>query len=685
MAKQLSQSLADIRMRSLAWLAIALAAAGCCSTDKPAHEMPALPAVTSTSCLPAPTAKAYWIAQQPGPNPLNGDIVAGPTRLSPTGIAQQNLPNQSSPNNPQIVAFPPPASPDLAPAPLQTSVAVTCVAVTNGAATGVRAVSADVEVVEGSGQQVAAQPYPAPQSPSVAPLPPAVLATAAPSPPAETVPAPHPRRLEVPKELPGASAPQINLPPMDHPRERSDAVAKLFPPLAPLGNEYQATALPQGAPLSLYDLEQMAQQYSPQIRQAAADVRSAEGNAVQAGLYPNPTFGFEDDAINEGRTAGQPGGFFDQTIKTGGKLELAKAAAEIDVQNAQVALRKAHSDLASKVRGAYFATLVAQENVRVSHSLARFSDEAYNVQVDMVKGGQAAAYEPLQLRVLAYQARSSLVQARNRYVSAWKQLAAAIGLPGMPPTPLAGGVDAPVPVVRYDAALAHILATNSDVITAENTLRQSQINLRLAQVNRIPDLDARVLVQHDYTTPPLGTMVGVSVGGPLPLWDHNQGNIMAAEGAMMKATEGPHFARDDLTSRLADAYERYQDNLKIIEMYRRWMLPDQVQAYRGAYQRHQTEPGVVAFADVVTAQQTLATTITAYVTQLGTLWQAVVDVGSLLETDDLLRMGDTLPVPPVPDLASLCPLPCCHATQPAAGWLGGDGQWPALAPGEKAQ
>jgi cobalt-zinc-cadmium efflux system outer membrane protein len=576
---------------------------------------------------------------------------------------RQSLPDPQTPGNPQIVALP----------PMVSDLSITATATGREPAEPVRQASAAVDAPPAIG-------------PPAIPLENVQLAAAG-APAAEPIPAPHPRRLEVPPELPGANAPQIRLPPLDreHAAERAAAVAKLFPPLPPLGAEYQATALPQGTPLTLDDLEQMARQYSPDLRQAMANVRSAEGAMIQAGLYPNPTVGYESDDVGQGLTAGQQGGFVDQTIKTGGKLQLAKAAAEMDVANAQVALRKAQSGLAAKVRGAYFSTLVAEENVRVSHALARFSDEAYNVQVDMVKGGQAAAYEPLQLRVLAYQARASLVQARNRYVSAWKQLAAAMGVPGMPPAPLAGRVDAPVPLVRYDAALAHILATNSDVLTAENTLHQSQINLRLAQVNRIPDLDAHVVVERDYTTPPFGTIVGVQLGGPLPLWDHNQGNIMAAEAAVTKASEGPHFARDDLTSRLADAYERYQDNMKVIEIYRKWMLPDQVQAYRGAYQRHQTEPDVVAFADVVTAQQTLATTITSYVTQLGTLWQAVVDMGSLLEAEDLFHMGDPQNLPPVPDLAALCPLPCCHAYQPAAaaGWLGGDAQWPALAPGEK--
>jgi cobalt-zinc-cadmium efflux system outer membrane protein len=608
----------------------------------------------------------------------------GPQSSRQTSICPQNFPNPQSPNNPRIVSWPPIDESAAAPvrgdvSPSGPSPTATLPAALPAAA--ISRVSAALDLPPAVGQPAAPRSGPDAVSPSsnLMPLPSG-------SPAVETIPAPHPRRLEVPSELPGANAPQIHLPPPDreHAQERAAAVAKLFPPLPPLGREYPAGLLPEGKPFSIYDLEQMARDYSPQIRQAMADVRSAEGAALQAGLYPNPTAGYEGDAISQGLTAGQQGAFVDQTIKTGGKLQLAKAAAEMDVANAQVALRKAQSDLAGKVRGAYFSTLVAQENVRASHFLAVFSDEMFNVWVDAVKGGGAPPYEAMEFRALAYQSRATLVQARNRYISAWKQLAAAMGLPGLPPAPLAGRVDMPVPGVQYDAALLHILSTNSDVQTAENTLRQSQINLRLAQVNRIPDLDAHVVVQRDFTTPPFGTIVGVSLGGPLPLWDRNQGNIMSAEAAVSKALEGPHLARDDLTSRLADAYERYQDNLKIIDYYRKWMLPDQVQAFRGLYNRWQVEPDQIQYTDLVTAQQTLVTTITSYVTSLGSLWQAVVDLGSLLETDDLFRMGDPLSVPPVPDLDALCPLPCCHWCQPAAaaGWLGGDGQWPAISPEE---
>ncbi len=88
-----------------------------------------------------------------------------------------------------------------------------------------------------------------------------------------------------------------------------------------------------------------------------AAIRAANGAAIQAGLYPNPNFGYEADNVDSADTAGFQGGFFEQSIKTAGKLKLARAAAQVGVANAQVALRKAQVDLAHQVRAAYFAVL----------------------------------------------------------------------------------------------------------------------------------------------------------------------------------------------------------------------------------------------------------------------------------------------------------------------------------------
>src|SRR5581483_6150579 len=179
---------------------------------------------------------------------------------------------------------------------------------------------------------------------------------------------------------------------------------------------------------------------------------------------------------------------------------------------------------------------------------------------------------------------------------------------------------------------------------------------------------------------------------PVPIWDRNEGGIIQAQGNLVNAGEQEHLTRDQLSQTLADAFERYENNRLLLEWYRDDILPNQVRAYRGVYERYEKEAGAPrgnppAFGDVVQAQQTLATTVQGYVTTLGALWQAVVDVANVMQTDDLFQFygepAPTLPVCHLPELAGgLPPLPCAHPCSPLAdpALRGvGDG-WPAAMP-----
>ena len=110
----------------------------------------------------------------------------------------------------------------------------------------------------------------------------------------------------------------------------------------------------------------------------------------------------------------------------------------------------------------------------------------------------------------------------------------------------------------------------------------------------------------------------------------------------------------------------YKNNLEALEYYRRYILPDQVRAYRGAYDRRQIDPNA-SFGDVVSAQQTLASNVTTYLQTLGQVWTSVTSVADLIQTDDLFEFARPEAVPPLPDLEQLAPLPCCH---PCAAPLG---------------
>jgi cobalt-zinc-cadmium efflux system outer membrane protein len=461
-----------------------------------------------------------------------------------------------------------------------------------------------------------------------------------------------PERLTVPSELPGADAPPITKFP-EGSAERKRYLQKLFPPL-PLAPRLSPLAPgPEGRPMTLADLQRLAALYSPAIKSAEAAVEAAVGAAKQAGAYPNPAFFFEQDTVGTG-SGGYEGFGVHQTVKTGNKLKLQQAAAMMDVLNARLALKRAYTDLAYKVRTNYFAVLVALEGAKANAALYQFTSEIYRVQVELVEGANAAPYEPLQLRPLAIQARFNLVQTQQQYLASWKQLAAALGLRTMPPTELAGRVDMPVPVFEYNDVLARVLANHTDVHTAYNSIRKATFNLEFAKVVPVPDVDLNILAQKDYTSPPNVIVHSLQVSIPVPVFDQNRGGIKQAEGQLAQAFAGPDQVRNDLTNSLADAFNRYVTNRENVEITLQ-QVRDQIRAYRALYARRQSDPMAVGFGDVVTAQQTLAGYIAAYVAALGLQWAAVNDIANLLQTDDLFKAGPEKEMAPVPDLMQLTP------------------------------
>lgn len=507
----------------------------------------------------------------------------------------------------------------------------------------------------------------------------------------DELPAPK-GRLNIPRDLlPGGTVGPLRLPPPneENPAPRAKAIEQLYPPLPPLGDDPPDAPGPRGQPLCLTDLQQLAVANSPLVKQATARVEEARGKAIQAGLMPNPTVGFEADTIGTTGGAGYVGAFIEQTIKTSNKLQLSRAAAAFDIKLAELELVNTQADLATKIRGGYFAVLVAQESVRLNRALVRFTTDVYNLQVDQVRrGGFAAPYEPMYLRALATQARAALVQARNRRTSAWKQLAASMGLPGMPPTGLAGRIDVPVPAFVHQAVLTKALTSHTDIRSAEVSLAQAHVQLELERRTPIPDVNLRVMVQKDRTGPPFQNSPSVAVGFPIPVWDKNQGNILAAQAAIGRVGEDMHKARTELTAQLAEAFERYENNRVLLGYYRDQILPDLVRVYRGVYDRYQRDPGgaagqAPAFTDVVVAQQNLAQAVGSYITALGGQWQAVVDVADVTQTFDLFGVEKAMhAVAEIPDLEKLPPLPCCHPCSPLpqAHQAVVDRGWPSAEP-----
>lgn len=480
------------------------------------------------------------------------------------------------------------------------------------------------------------------------------------------------RRLQIPPSLPGAQAPQIHLPSSDSaPVLRDKVINLLFPDLP----EVWPLALPKPTPerpaISLDQLQDLAVQYNPTLIAARANVTSLLGDAIQAGTHPNPVVGYEADTVGSSRNRNYQGIYFSQEVVTANKLGLARAAANIDTMNAQLRVRRTRLEVLAQVKSAYFSLLVAQENLIVSNALVAFMDEVFRLQRARLKTGLAAGFETGQLRGLADLAKVQLVTAQNNYVAAWKTLAARLGLPLMPITPVQGRADMPVPVVHYEAAFERMLSIHPDIVIGRNMRSRALVALKLERVRPIPDVFVYGTFQKDFTTPGVrSTSYNTQIGVPLPIWNRNRGNILSAEGDLGQAAQQLARAQIELTERLANTFSQYETNRYQVQQLLNHILPDYARAFRGVYEQHQIDPDRTGFEGIIVAQQNLGTAVEQYIAALNMQWSAVADLSYLMQAETLEEMSvfGGGPRPPAPENV---PVPPPDARQPMPQRQGG--------------
>lgn len=263
-------------------------------------------------------------------------------------------------------------------------------------------------------------------------------------------------------------------------------------------------------------------------------------------------------------------------------------------------------ELVARVRNAYFGVLAGQETMRLTHALTRFADDAYEAQVEQVKAGHAALNEPVQLRVIAFQCRAQLVEARNSYVAAWKQLALAIDQPEVAPVRLAGTIAQPLPVLQYDALVALAVEHHAESRAAAAQVARAESALRQADTGR----------------------------STFRLVPRSQDDIAVSATELAHARAHAANVATAIRARVIEAFERYDTQRRLVAYYRDHILPDQVRAVRALYARRSQDFERVDFAELLSSPQALTTATAVYVRTLRDAWNAVADLAALAGADD---------------------------------------------------
>ena len=378
-------------------------------------------------------------------------------------------------------------------------------------------------------------------------------------------------------------------------------------------------------PKKLSEFIQLADADNPTLKQAAAIVRRSTAQAKQAGLYPNPSVGYQGEQIRGGSFGGgEQGAFIAQSIVLGGKLGLRRNIYEQQKKSDEAATEAQIERVHGDITRAFYKTLAAQEIIRVRQRLLKLALDAVETVHQLANVGQADAPDILQSEVEAEQAKIDYTNAQRNFLQNFSILAAVAGQSDLPASPLDGVLD-----VIPDIDTGHIVET---LIQGSPAVKQAQLEIAVAEAKlkdakreSVPDLQLKAGEQYNFETVAVlptkaaGPQSFASAGVNLPLWNRNQGAKEAAEADIDRAQQDLHRVKLSLSQQAEPLVQMYLSSKFEAERYRTQLIPRAARAYQLYLQKYQSM--AMAYPQVLVSQRTLFQLQASYIQALSSAWQ----------------------------------------------------------------
>jgi cobalt-zinc-cadmium efflux system outer membrane protein len=391
--------------------------------------------------------------------------------------------------------------------------------------------------------------------------------------------------------------------------------------------------------VTLAQVQKIAGESNPTLRQAEAEIRAAKARQQQAGLYPNPTVAYTGDEIRGGSVGGGKQGFFvQQTLVTGGKLGLSREVFGKEVKLAEIEAEEQKTRVESAVKMAFLRVLAAQELLYARRDMAVIAQDATATQRRLMNTGQADESEVLETEVEAQRMRMSARMQENTLREEWRSLAAVIGQPDLPLATVAGDLEKGWPELNEEEAVESIAKQSPAVRIADVAETRAQTVLSRAQREGTPDIQIRGGMEYNHellgSAPFAKGWEGIAeVAVQIPLFNRNQGNVTAARADIERAGQEKQRIALTLRERAASAVDQYANARLMATEYRDEMLPRAKKAYGLMVDKYGQM--LASYPRVLDSQRKLYELQIEYISALESVWTNGIALQGYLLTDGL--------------------------------------------------
>lgn len=377
----------------------------------------------------------------------------------------------------------------------------------------------------------------------------------------------------------------------------------------------------------LDQLQALAFENNPAIRQARSRRDALSGKQLQAGLRPNPIAGIRGEDIFENGGGGRYGVFYGQEIVRGNKLSLAQRIVDAEIEAACQQIAVLRQRLKTDVQARYYDVLVAQKRVTLTSELVAMTQNIVQTSAALVEAQEAAKTTVLQAEIELEWVKVVFRQAENDLLAARQQLSALLNQANLPFDYLAGDATRTPNLPEIEMLYDQLLSQSPELAAELAKIETAKRSLQRANAQWIPNVTWQGGVAYDTTGEHI--ISDFQIGMPLPKYDVNQGQIMQRRHEITAAQANVEKMVIQLRQRLIAEYRAYLEAKIQVDAYTDSILPKSektLELIAAGYRE-----GEVSFLQVLTAQRTFFEAQLEYLSRLQQLRsKAVILNGQLL-------------------------------------------------------
>jgi cobalt-zinc-cadmium efflux system outer membrane protein len=383
-----------------------------------------------------------------------------------------------------------------------------------------------------------------------------------------------------------------------------------------------------GEPLTLRQLEELADQYNPILPRDRAQIDANRGTATQAGMWNNPRFDTNNPQVFNGRTTLLNVGF-QQEVPVMGKKRLDQAAANEVVHQSELTLFQDRIALFTRIRQQFYQVLADQRRIQVLEELVQVLRRSLETGEKKRKAGEATQADVLLLGLDLQRAEANLLSTRALLEGDRKQLGALVGIPGLVTGDVVGEFSGDYPVFDEEQLKRFVTTQNTQVLVAQAVIAQAKFQLRRAEVEPFPN--PYMGPAYQYGLLPGAEQFWFNIQVDIPVLNRNQGGIRAARGNLRVAEENLMTIRYDLLNQAHNLYSQYQAAREVVRKFETEILPKTRELLRLAQEGY--GKGLTDFATFLQVQRSLVQANSDYVDALTNLWNNAVQLAGLLQLE----------------------------------------------------